>query len=170
MLKSLSISNYALIESLELEPSTGLNMITGETGAGKSIMLGAVGLLVGDRADTKALFDEDQKCIIEGLYDIVSYGLEAYFSEEDVADDAQCIIRREILASGKSRAFINDTPVRLEVLKTLGKSLIDIHSQHDNLLLGAADYQLSLIDAFSESNNELQAYAGLFKQYQKSKK
>lgn len=170
MLKSLSISNYALIESLEMEPSTGLNMITGETGAGKSIMLGAVGLLLGNRADTKALFDEDKKCIIEGLFDIGTYGLEAFFSEEDLDHDAQCIIRREILPSGKSRAFINDTPVRLEVLKTLGKSLIDIHSQHDNLLLGAADYQLSLIDAFSESNNELQAYAGLFKQYQKSKK
>lgn len=133
-------------------------------------MLGAVGLLLGNRADTKALFDEDKKCIIEGLFDIGTYGLEAFFSEEDLDHDAQCIIRREILPSGKSRAFINDTPVRLEVLKTLGKSLIDIHSQHDNLLLGAADYQLSLIDAFSESNNELQAYAGLFKQYQKSKK
>lgn len=170
MLKSLSISNYALIESLEMEPSTALNMITGETGAGKSIMLGAVGLLLGNRADIKALFDEDKKCIIEGVFDIATYGLTHFFEEEDLDHDAQCIIRREILPSGKSRAFINDTPVRLEVLKVLGKSLVDIHSQHDNLMLGAADYQLSLIDAFAESRPELNAYSSAYKQYQKTKK
>lgn len=170
MLKSLSISNYALIESLEMEPSTALNMITGETGAGKSIMLGAVGLLLGNRADIKALFDEDKKCIIEGVFDIATYGLTHFFEEEDLDHDAQCIIRREILPSGKSRAFINDTPVRLEVLKVLGKSLVDIHSQHDNLMLGAADYQLSLIDAFAESRSELNAYSSAYKQYQKTKK
>lgn len=170
MLKSLSISNYALIESLEMEPSAALNMITGETGAGKSIMLGAVGLLLGNRADTKALFDEDKKCIIEGLFDIATYGLEHFFEQEDLDHDPQCIIRREILPSGKSRAFINDTPVRLEVLKVLGKSLVDIHSQHDNLMLGAADYQLSLIDAFAESKPELSNYTKIYKQYQKSKK
>ena len=170
MLKSLSISNYALIESLEMEPSAALNMITGETGAGKSIMLGAVGLLLGNRADTKALFDEDKKCIIEGLFDIDTYGLERFFEQEDLDHDPQCIIRREILPSGKSRAFINDTPVRLEVLKVLGKSLMDIHSQHDNLMLGAADYQLSLIDAFAESKPELAAYSKAYKQYQKTRK
>jgi DNA repair protein RecN (Recombination protein N) len=170
MLKSLSISNFALIESLEMEPSTALNMITGETGAGKSIMLGAVGLLLGNRADTKTLFDEDKKCIIEGLFDIATYGLEHFFEQEDLDHDPQCIIRREILPSGKSRAFINDTPVRLEVLKVLGKSLVDIHSQHDNLMLGAADYQLSLVDAFAESKPELTAYTKIYKQYQKSKK
>jgi DNA repair protein RecN (Recombination protein N) len=170
MLKSLSISNYALIESLEMEPATALNMITGETGAGKSIMLGAVGLLLGNRADIKALFDEDKKCIIEGLFDIATYGLEFFFEEEDLDHDSQCIIRREILPSGKSRAFINDTPVRLEVLKVLGKSLVDIHSQHDNLMLGAADYQLSLIDAFAESKAELGTYSKTYKRYQKTKK
>jgi DNA repair protein RecN (Recombination protein N) len=170
MLKSLSISNYALIESLEMEPATALNMITGETGAGKSIMLGAVGLLLGNRADIKALFDEDKKCIIEGLFDIATYGLEFFFEEEDLDHDSQCIIRREILPSGKSRAFINDTPVRLEVLKVLGKSLVDIHSQHDNLMLGAADYQLSLIDAFAESKPELGTYSKTYKRYQKTKK
>ena len=170
MLKSLSISNYALIESLEMDPASALNMITGETGAGKSIMLGAVGLLLGNRADIKALFDEDKKCIIEGVFDIGTYGLERFFAEEDLDHDPQCIIRREILPSGKSRAFINDTPVRLEVLKVLGKSLVDIHSQHDNLMLGAADYQLSLIDAFAESKPELAAYSKAYKQYQKSKK
>lgn len=153
-----------------MEPSTALNMITGETGAGKSIMLGAVGLLLGNRADIKALFDEDKKCIIEGVFDIATYGLTHFFEEEDLDHDAQCIIRREILPSGKSRAFINDTPVRLEVLKVLGKSLVDIHSQHDNLMLGAADYQLSLIDAFAESRSELNAYSSAYKQYQKTKK
>jgi len=170
MLKNLTISNYALIESLEMNPSAALNMITGETGAGKSIMLGAVGLLLGNRADTKALLDETKKCIIEGLFSIDSYGLEPFFEAEDLDFDRQCIIRREILPSGKSRAFINDTPVRLEVLKILGKSLVDIHSQHDNLLLGAADYQLSLIDAFAESRLELAAYSNKFKQYQKTKR
>ena len=170
MLKSLSISNYALIESLEMEPSAALNMITGETGAGKSIMLGAVGLLLGNRADTKSLFDEDKKCIIEGLFDIATYGLDDFFEQEDLDRDPQCIIRREILPSCKSRAFINDTPVRLEVLKVLGKSLVDIHSQHDNLLLGASDYQLSLIDAFAESKPELSTYTKTYQQYQKSKK
>ena len=170
MLKNLTISNYALIESLEMNPSAALNMITGETGAGKSIMLGAVGLLLGNRADTKALLDETKKCIIEGLFSIDSYGLEPFFEAEDLDFDRQCIIRREILPSGKSRAFINDTPVRLEVLKILGKSLVDIHSQHDNLLLGAADYQLSLIDAFAESRLEMAAYSNKFKQYQKTKR
>lgn len=170
MLKNLSISNYALIESLEMEPSTALNMITGETGAGKSIMLGAVGLLLGNRADTKALFDEVKKCVVEGLFGIDNYGLEDFFEEEDLDYDPQCIIRREILPSGKSRAFINDTPVRLEVLKILGKSLIDIHSQHDTLLLGAADYQLSLIDAFAENSGELADYTKSYKHYQKTKK
>lgn len=170
MLKNLSISNYALIETLEMEPSISLSMITGETGAGKSIMLGAVGLLLGNRADTKALFDENIKCIIEGIFNISSYGLESFFNSEDLDFENQCIIRREILPSGKSRAFINDTPVRLETLKTLGKSLVDIHSQHDNLLLGASDYQLSLIDAFAESHPELAGYSLSYKQYRKAKK
>src|SRR5690606_19258059 len=107
---------------------------------GKSIMLGAVGLLLGNRADNKALFDENKKCIIEGVFNISTYGLESLFEEEDLDYEQQCIIRREILPSGKSRAFINDTPVRLETLKILGKMLVDIHSQHDNLLLGASDY------------------------------
>lgn len=170
MLKNLSISNYALIEALAMEPSESLNMITGETGAGKSIMLGAVGLLLGNRADTKALFDENVKCIIEGIFDISSYGLESFFASEDLDFENQCIIRREILPSGKSRAFINDTPVRLETLKTLGKSLVDIHSQHDNLLLGASDYQLGLIDAFAENKQEIMDYAIRYKSYRKAKK
>lgn len=170
MLKNLSISNYALIETLEMKPSSALNMITGETGAGKSIMLGAVGLLLGNRADTKALFDENKKCIVEGLFDITTYGLNPFFEEEDLDYDPQCIIRREILPSGKSRAFVNDSPVRLEILKSLGKSLVDIHSQHDNLLLSAADYQLSLIDAFAETKSELTTYNQSYQTYKKTKR
>ena len=170
MLKNLSISNYALIESLEMEPDKSLNMITGETGAGKSIMLGAVGLLLGNRADVKSLFDEDKKCIIEGQFNIQEYGLQNFFESEDLDFDPLCIIRREISPSGKSRAFINDTPVRLETLKILGKSLMDIHSQHDTLLLGATEYQLDLIDAFAACKAEKKAYSESYKTYIKSKK
>jgi DNA repair protein RecN (Recombination protein N) len=170
MLKNLSISNYALIESLEMEPDQALNMITGETGAGKSIMLGAVGLLLGNRADVKSLFDEDRKCIIEGQFNIQEYGLQSFFESEDLDFDATCIIRREIAPSGKSRAFINDTPVKLETLKVLGKSLMDIHSQHDTLLLGATEYQLDLIDAFAQCKTEKQAYGEAYKTFTKSKK
>ncbi|GGZ28457.1 DNA repair protein RecN [Echinicola pacifica] len=170
MLKNLSITNYALIESLEMSPSRGLNMITGETGAGKSIMLGAIGLLLGNRADIKSLYDEDQKCIIEGLFDIGDYGLQGYFEEQDLDYENQCIIRREIAPSGKSRAFVNDTPVRLEVLKSLGKALMDIHSQHDNLMLGASEYQLSLIDGFANTQAEITHYTSNYKAYKKAKK
>lgn len=170
MLQNLSISNYALIESLEMGPSKALNMITGETGAGKSIMLGAVGLLLGNRSDNKVLFDANKKCIIEGVFHISTYGLEPLFEEEDLDYDQQCIIRREILPSGKSRAFINDTPVKLETLKVLGKMLVDIHSQHDNLLLGASEYQLNLIDAYAGNSSALKAFSEKYNEYQKSKR
>ncbi|MDO9551716.1 DNA repair protein RecN [Rhodonellum sp.] len=170
MLKSLSITNYALIHSLEMEPSKSLNMITGETGAGKSIMLGAVGLLLGNRADTKTLFDSGKKCIVEGQFSIEDYGLESFFAMEELDFEISCIIRREISPTGKSRAFINDTPVKLETLKELGKALMDIHSQHDNLLLGEGDYQLDLIDAFSQCQAELSEYQSAYKAYQQNKK
>ena len=170
MLKHLSISNYALIEALEMEPSSALNMITGETGAGKSIMLGAVGLLLGNRADSKALYDLNKKCIIEGVFNISSYGLKPFFDAEDLDYEENSIIRREILPSGKSRAFINDSPVKLEILKTLGKSLVDIHSQSDNLLLAASEYQLALIDNFAENGPQLSAYAEKFRSYRKARK
>ncbi|WP_194777117.1 DNA repair protein RecN [Pararhodonellum marinum] len=158
MLKNLSISNYALIEKLEMTPSASLNMITGETGAGKSIMLGAVGLLLGNRADTKALFNQNQKCIVEGVFDIQNYGLENLFSQEDLDYESHCIIRREIAPNGKSRAFVNDTPVRLDTLKELGQSLMDIHSQNENLSLGASTYQLKLLDNYGHTHEYLQAY------------
>ncbi len=170
MLKILSITNYALIQSLEMEPSESLNMITGETGAGKSIMLGAVGLLLGNRADTKALFDPGLKCIVEGHFLIADYGLEPLFDKEDLDFDNFCIIRREISPNGKSRAFVNDTPVRLEILKELGKALMDIHSQHDNLQLGEGEYQLDLIDAFSHCQKEVSQYRESYKTFQLAKK
>lgn len=170
MLTNLSISNYALIEKLEMDPCAGLNMITGETGAGKSIMLGAVGLLLGNRADTKTLFDETKKCIIEGVFNIQNYGLKPFFEREELDFEPACIIRREISPSGKSRAFINDTPVRLETLKILGKTLVDVHSQHETLLLGASSYQLSLIDAFAKSDKEKETYRKQFRAFNQIQK
>lgn len=170
MLRSLSIANYALIQSLEMQPSQSLNMITGETGAGKSIMLGAVGLLLGNRADTKALLNPDQKCVVEGNFGIGNYGLEDFFKSEDLDFDSECIIRREISPLGKSRAFINDTPVKLETLKDLGKALMDVHSQHDNLQLGEGEYQLDLVDAFSKSPVEKRDYLSAYISFQAAKK
>jgi DNA repair protein RecN (Recombination protein N) len=170
MLTHLSISNYALIQQLEMAPSKGLNMITGETGAGKSIMLGAIGLLLGNRADTKTLYDDENKCVIEGVFQISSYGLEGFFESEDLDFENTCIIRREISPTGKSRAFINDTPVRLETLKILGKTLMDIHSQHENLLLGAASYQLALVDNYAQTAIELADYQTAYRAYVQAKK
>ncbi|MGY6744646.1 MAG: DNA repair protein RecN [Cecembia sp.] len=170
MLQSLSISNYALIEELEMSPSPSLSMITGETGAGKSIMLGAVGLLLGNRADTKALSDPEKKCVVEGYFAIGNYGLEEFFKQEDLDFEAECIIRREISPSGKSRAFINDTPVRLETLKELGKYLMDVHSQHDTLMLADGLYQLGLIDAFCHSKLEKEGYQNAYRQFNAAKK
>lgn len=170
MLKSLSISNYALIDQLHMQPSPALSMITGETGAGKSIMLGAVGLLLGNRADTKVLLHEDQKCIVEGIFEIGNYGLKSFFEGEELDYDHTCIIRREISPGGKSRSFVNDTPVLLDRLKVLGARLMDIHSQHDTLQLADGQYQLGLIDAFSQSGEELEDYQKTFKAFKKEQK
>ena len=170
MLKSLSISNYALMDELQMQPSSALSMITGETGAGKSIMLGAVGLLLGKRADTKVLLHEDKKCIIEGIFEIGNYGLNAFFEAQELDFDHQCIIRREISPSGKSRSFINDTPVLLDVLKELGVKLMDVHSQHDTLQLADGNYQLGLVDAFAQSSGELESYKKAFQHYRSIKK
>lgn len=170
MLISLSIQNYALIDQLLMKPSGGLSMITGETGAGKSIMLGAVGLLLGNRADTKVLLFDDKKCIVEGVFEIGEYGLRDFFEQENLDYDTACIIRREISPSGKSRSFINDTPVLLETLKFLGSKLMDVHSQHDTLQLGTGSYQLNLIDAFAQSHSELKIYKSDFKAFKKHQK
>jgi DNA repair protein RecN (Recombination protein N) len=168
MLKQLSIKNYALIQQLEIQPAQTLNIITGETGAGKSIMLGALGLLLGNRAETKVLFDETEKCIIEGIFDVESYGLQAFFEENDVDYEGQCLIRREITPAGKSRAFINDTPANLDLLKQIGVKLMDIHSQHDTLQLGSNEYQLGVVDAFAQNKNLVLAYQEHYKSYKKA--
>lgn len=159
MLIDLKIKNYALIEKLEMNPSPVLNIITGETGAGKSIMLGAIGLLLGNRADSKLLFNQEQKCVIEGVFDISQYNLKEVFVAEDLDFDEQCILRREISPSGKSRAFVNDTPVTLDVLRKIGENLMDIHSQHDTLQLGDTSFQLNILDIYA-GNTSLDIYAG----------
>ena len=168
MLKSLTIKNYALLQELEMKPSEALNIVTGETGAGKSIMLGAIGLLLGNRADTKALYNEDKKCVIEGTFTINKFSLEPIFAEEDLDYDPICILRREVSPSGKSRAFINDTPVRLETMRGVGNLLVDIHSQHDSLLLGDNTYQLAMIDAFAGNETERRLYRQSYSHYRRA--
>lgn len=170
MLKHLTIRNYALIRFLEMEPSAHLNVITGETGAGKSIMLGAIGLLMGNRADTKVMWDENEKCVIEGVFNIGSYGLKSLFQEEDLDYEEETVMRREISPGGKSRAFINDTPVTLETMRRLSHLLMDIHSQHETLELGNQSFQLQLIDAYAENQNIREKYEEAWKQYQSAKK
>ncbi|KUG09579.1 DNA repair protein RecN [Solirubrum puertoriconensis] len=167
MLVDLRIQNYALIESLELRPSSLLNIITGETGAGKSIMLGAIGLLLGNRADSKLLFNTAKKCVIEGQFDISGYQLQDIFEAEDIDYDAQCILRREISPNGKSRAFVNDTPVTVETLRRVGANLMDIHSQHDTLLLGDPVFQLNLIDLYAGLVPTRTQYGNAYRQFRK---
>jgi DNA repair protein RecN (Recombination protein N) len=167
MLIDLKIKNYALIERLEMQPSPLLNIITGETGAGKSIMLGAIGLLLGNRADTKILFNNAEKCVIEGVFDIAEYNLQEFFAEEDIDFDKTCILRREITPAGKSRAFVNDTPVTLDTIKLLGSKLMDIHSQHDTLLLGDTAYQLNLIDLFAANARLKEQYSEAYRRFRK---
>lgn len=169
MLKHLSIRNYALIKQLELDPSSSLNVITGETGAGKSILLGAIGLLMGNRADSKVLWNEEEKCITEGTFDIRGYRLKSVFKSEDLDYDDLTVIRREISPGGKSRAFINDTPVTLDVMKKIGSLLMDIHSQHETLQLGNQVFQLALIDAFAENGKIAEAYDACWTTYVKAK-
>lgn len=155
MLQSLTIQNYALIEYLEFKPTQGLTVITGETGAGKSIIMGALGLILGQRADAKAVRTDASKCVIEASFNIQDYHLESFFSDNDIEFDADnTIIRREIMASGKSRAFINDIPVQLTLLKSLGDCLIDIHSQHQNLLIARNDFQQDVIDSLAQNTSE----------------
>jgi DNA repair protein RecN (Recombination protein N) len=170
MFSRLSIQNYALIESLEMQPHPAMNIITGETGAGKSIMLGAVGLLLGNRADTKVLYHNDRKCIIEGEFNIASYNIEDLFTNYDLDFEASTLIRREITPSGKSRAFVNDTPVTLEVLKDLGSHLMDIHSQHQTLQLSSSDFQLNIIDTYANNRELLDSYREHFALYKNANK
>lgn len=167
MILSLSIKNYALIEKLELSPASTLNIITGETGAGKSILLGAVGLLLGKRADVKVLYDESTKCIVEGTFQVEALGLESFFTEADLDYESECVIRREISPAGKSRAFVNDTPVTLDVLKELGLKLVDIHSQHESLALSSEKYQLQTLDLIAQNQDFLDTYRVQYKHFAK---
>lgn len=169
MLQSIHIQNYALIESLDIDFHSGFSVITGETGAGKSIILGAIGLLVGQRADIKAIRTGATKCIVEAKFNISSYQLEEFFEEHDLEyEDGECILRRELLASGKSRAFINDTPASLAQMKAIGEKLIDVHSQHQNLLLNHEDFQLSVLDILAHDEAELEEYKTLYKEYKQT--
>ena len=167
MLRSLYIQNYALIEQLDISFENGFSVITGETGAGKSIILGAIGLLLGARADLKALRTGAAKCIIEARFEIEGYALESFFVQNDLEYDSECILRREILASGKSRAFINDTPASLSQMKELGEQLIDIHSQHQNLLLNKEDFQLNVLDLIARNTAALATYQMYFHEWGK---
>jgi len=171
MLKQLYIKNFTLIDELTLEFEGGFSVITGETGAGKSIMLGALGLLLGQRADTKSIKNGRDRCVTEAHFDLSRYDFEAFFQEKDIDYDAtDCILRREISSSGKSRAFINDTPVPLSTLRELGMQLVDIHSQHQNLLLNKEDFQLNVVDTIASNSKEREAYQVAFKQYRETEK
>ncbi len=165
MLQSLHIQNYALIEELDISFDQGFSVITGETGSGKSIILGAIGLLLGQRADVKAIRQGASKCVIEAHFEISAYRMEAFFEENEIDYEPACILRREILASGKSRAFINDTPASLTQVKELGEQLIDVHSQHQNLLLNREDFQLNVLDILAHNERVLADYRSLYQQW-----
>lgn len=171
MLRSLYIKNYALIDSLEIDFESGFSVITGETGAGKSIILGALSLILGQRADIKAIKQGESKCVIEGSFDVSAYDLRAFCEEKGIEYDPDSyILRREILSTGKSRAFINDSPVSLTDLKELGGQLIDIHSQHQNLLLSDTRFQMQVVDALAGNKELLSRYQQAFHQYKQSEK
>ena len=166
MLQSIYIQNYALIDKLNIDFTPGFSVITGETGAGKSIILGAIGLLLGQRADVKAIKNGATKCIVEARFVIASYGMEHFFMENDIEfDPEECILRREVSANGKSRAFINDTPASLAQMKILGEKLIDVHSQHQNLLLNKEGFQLNILDILAQDDNDLSAYQKVYHDY-----
>lgn len=170
MLRSLYIQNYALIEKLDINFETGFSVITGETGAGKSIILGAIGLLLGQRADVKAIRLGETKCVIEARFDISAYQMNSFFDENELEYEDECILRREVLASGKSRGFINDTPASLTQMKELGEQLIDVHSQHQNLLLNKEGFQLNVLDILAHNEESFDAYQRLYNEWKKTDK
>ena len=171
MLTSLHIKNYALIEKLEVDFSSGFSVITGETGTGKSVLLGAISMLLGERSDSKLVREGADKCIIEGTFDISTLDLESLFEENELEYDAhECIIRRELSSTGRGRFFVNDSPVSATLLKEIGGKLIDIHSQHKNLLLGNKNYQLNVLDLLATDEEQLEAYRTLYKQYDTTRK
>ena len=169
MFKSLSINNYALIDRLDISVEPGFTVITGETGAGKSIMLGALGILLGGRAEARAVRTGAAKCVVEAAFDVSALGIQGFFDENDIDfDGEECILRREVTAAGKSRAFINDTPVPAARLKEIGALVIDIHSQHRNLLIGREDYLLDTLDTVAANSAEKEAYAAAYAQWRKA--
>ena len=171
MLTQLYIKNFALIDELDMDFRSGFSVITGETGAGKSIILGALGLVMGQRADVKSIKHGAEKCTVEAHFNIAHYGLEPFFESNELDYDASdCIIRREISASGKSRAFINDAPAPLTLVKELGERLIDIHSQHQNLLLNKEDFQLNVIDLIAQNSAQLAEYTEAYDKYKAAEK
>lgn len=169
MLRSLYIQNYALIEKLDIRFDSGFSVITGETGAGKSIILGAIGLLLGQRADVKSIRKGATKCVIEAHFDVSAYGMKPFFEANELEYEDECILRRELYASGKSRAFINDTPASLAQMKELGELLIDVHSQHQNLLLNKEGFQLNVLDLLSHDEAELAAYQKLYNDWRQAR-
>ncbi len=170
MLQKLSVKNFALIESLEVDFNSGLSTITGETGAGKSLLLGALGLIIGKRVDTSVIKDSEKKCVVEAVFDVSAYDLEIFFKEEDLDFEIETYIRREILPSGKSRAFVNDSPVNLNILSKLGDKLIDIHSQHQTIEITQTSFQFYILDALAKNNKELESFKRGLKQLKESEK
>ena len=171
MLKHLYIKNFTLIDKLDIDFHPGFSVISGETGAGKSIILGAIGLLLGNRADSKQIKQGEKKCIIEAKFDLSKYGFEDFFAEQNIDyDSEETILRREIADNGKSRAFINDTPVPLTLMKRIGEQLVDIHSQHQNLLLQKEDFQLNVIDIIGQNASDIAKYQEAYKQYKETEK
>ena len=170
MLVKLTVHNYALIKELDLSLGNGLTIITGETGAGKSILLGALSLILGSRTDSMVLLDKSEKCVVEGTFKIDEYDLEDFFIKNDLDFESHAILRREINPAGKSRAFINDTPVTVNLMKELGERLIDIHSQHQVLMLNDNAFQLNIIDSFAGTGQLRNKYRNAFNDFKKHQK
>src|SRR6201990_906786 len=168
MLQKLVINNYALIDNLEISFGDGLNILTGETGAGKSIILGALSLILGQRAESRYFFNQQKKCVIEGVFKISDFHLKGFFEDNDLDHEAETILRREISADGKSRAFINDSPVNLTLLKQVGEKLIDIHSQHATAEINDPIFQLLVVDSVAKHEVLLGDYQTKYRQYKKA--
>ena len=170
MIQRLLIKNYAIIENLEIEFAEGLTIITGETGAGKSILLGGLGMILGNRADTKVLYNQSEKCVIEGYFDISAYDLKAFFNENEIDFDENAVVRRELTPQGKTRSFINDTPVNLTQLRAFSSKLVDLHQQFDTLDIHDSSFQLQMVDALADNKHPLSNYRENFKKYQADKR
>jgi len=168
MLQKLSISNYALIDNLEISFDSGLNILTGETGAGKSIILGALSLILGQRAESRYFFNQQKKCVIEGSFKIANFHLKSFFEDNDLDYEVETVLRREISADGKSRSFVNDTPVNLNAMKLLGERLIDIHSQHATMEINDPGFQLLVVDSVAKHPELLSEYQTKFRAYKKA--